>query len=68
MIPDNNIGRYIADTLASVPKMSPAAFDKVFNEDSGTGFLCTVSGLMCLLLFDRLSEVSAVAAHRITMH
>lgn len=30
--PDNNIGRFIADTLASVPKMSPAAFDKVLND------------------------------------
>ncbi|XP_010923104.1 eukaryotic translation initiation factor 3 subunit F [Elaeis guineensis] len=30
--PDNNIGRFIADTLSSVPKLSPAAFDKLFND------------------------------------
>ncbi|RWW13532.1 hypothetical protein BHE74_00019395 [Ensete ventricosum] len=30
--PDNDIGRFLADTLASVPKISPAAFDKVFND------------------------------------
>jgi len=30
--PDNKIGRFIADTLASIPKMSPAAFDRVFND------------------------------------
>jgi len=30
--PDNNIGRFIADTVASIPKMSPAAFDNVFND------------------------------------
>ncbi|KAG1337744.1 Eukaryotic translation initiation factor 3 subunit F [Cocos nucifera] len=30
--PDNNIGRFIADTLSSVPKLSTAAFDKLFND------------------------------------
>ncbi|XP_009403465.2 eukaryotic translation initiation factor 3 subunit F-like [Musa acuminata AAA Group] len=30
--PDNDIGRFLSDTLASVPKMSPIAFDKVFND------------------------------------
>ncbi|KAM0941431.1 putative eukaryotic translation initiation factor 3 subunit F, MPN domain-containing protein [Dioscorea sansibarensis] len=30
--PDNNVGRLISDALASIPKMSPAAFDKVFND------------------------------------
>lgn len=30
--PDNNIGRYIADTLASVPKLSSTAFDKLVND------------------------------------
>ncbi|KAJ3703393.1 hypothetical protein LUZ61_007098 [Rhynchospora tenuis] len=29
---DNNIGRFIAEALASLPKLSPAAFDKVFND------------------------------------
>ncbi|XP_078427390.1 eukaryotic translation initiation factor 2 [Wolffia australiana] len=32
IIPDNNIGRSIADSLALVPKMSPAALDKLFND------------------------------------
>ncbi|MQL91494.1 hypothetical protein Taro_024105 [Colocasia esculenta] len=32
VIPDNNIGRSIADSLASVPKIFPAAFDKLFND------------------------------------
>ncbi|KAJ0984091.1 hypothetical protein J5N97_002447 [Dioscorea zingiberensis] len=30
--PNNNIGRFIADALASIPKMSPAAFDKILND------------------------------------
>ncbi|ONK62049.1 uncharacterized protein A4U43_C08F36270 [Asparagus officinalis] len=30
--PDNDIGRFIAATLAAIPKMSPVAFDKVFND------------------------------------
>lgn len=30
--PDNNIGRFIADTVASVPKIPPAAFDKILND------------------------------------
>ncbi|KAF4395702.1 hypothetical protein G4B88_013476 [Cannabis sativa] len=30
--PDNNIGRFISSTLASVPKLPPAAFDKLVND------------------------------------
>lgn len=30
--PDNSIGRFISDTLASVPKLPPAAFDKLVND------------------------------------
>ncbi|GAB2285759.1 Eukaryotic translation initiation factor 3 subunit F [Dionaea muscipula] len=30
--PDNDIGRLIADTLSSLPKMSPTAFDKLVND------------------------------------
>ncbi|KAH7672894.1 translation initiation factor 3 subunit F protein [Dioscorea alata] len=30
--PDNNNGRLISDALSSIPKMSPAVFDKVFND------------------------------------
>ncbi|RWR74523.1 eukaryotic translation initiation factor 3 subunit F isoform X2 [Cinnamomum micranthum f. kanehirae] len=30
--PDNNIGRFIADTVASIPKIPPAAFDKLVND------------------------------------
>ncbi|KAG8066888.1 hypothetical protein GUJ93_ZPchr0005g14262 [Zizania palustris] len=30
--PDNKIGRFIGDSVASVPKFSPAAFDKLFND------------------------------------
>ncbi|KAG0468246.1 hypothetical protein HPP92_017574 [Vanilla planifolia] len=29
---DKEIGRFIADSLASLPNISPAAFDKVFND------------------------------------
>ncbi|ERN04207.1 eukaryotic translation initiation factor 3 subunit F [Amborella trichopoda] len=29
---DNSIGKYLADTVASIPRMSPAAFDKLFND------------------------------------
>ncbi|KAK1320236.1 Eukaryotic translation initiation factor 3 subunit F [Acorus calamus] len=30
--PDNNVGRSISDSLALVPKMSPATFDKLLND------------------------------------
>lgn len=30
--PDNVVGRYLADTLASIPKISPDVFDKLFND------------------------------------
>ncbi|KAJ4972390.1 hypothetical protein NE237_005489 [Protea cynaroides] len=30
--PDNNIGRFVSDTVASIPKMSPAAFDTLVND------------------------------------
>lgn len=32
LAPDNNIGRFISDTLSSVPNLSPASFEKVFND------------------------------------
>ncbi|KAI3855638.1 hypothetical protein MKW92_007549 [Papaver armeniacum] len=31
--PDNKIGRFIADTVASIPKISPGAFDKLINDN-----------------------------------
>ncbi|EYU19987.1 hypothetical protein ABFS83_06G069700 [Erythranthe nasuta] len=30
--PDNKIGRFISDTIASLPKLSPQAFDKLVND------------------------------------
>ncbi|PSS33336.1 Eukaryotic translation initiation factor 3 subunit F like [Actinidia chinensis var. chinensis] len=30
--PDNNIGKFISDTVASIPKISPPAFDKLVND------------------------------------
>uniref|UniRef100_A0A5B6ZDQ8 Putative eukaryotic translation initiation factor 3 subunit F n=1 Tax=Davidia involucrata TaxID=16924 RepID=A0A5B6ZDQ8_DAVIN len=30
--PDNNIGRFISDTVASIPKLSPPDFDKLVND------------------------------------
>ncbi|XP_077238737.1 eukaryotic translation initiation factor 3 subunit F-like [Tasmannia lanceolata] len=30
--PDNSIGRFITDTVASIPKMPPAVFDKLLND------------------------------------
>jgi len=30
--PDNTIGRYLADTVGSIPKIAPDAFDKLFND------------------------------------
>jgi translation initiation factor 3 subunit F len=30
--PDNRIGRFITDSVASMPKLSPAAFDKLLND------------------------------------
>ncbi|KAJ9684498.1 hypothetical protein PVL29_016798 [Vitis rotundifolia] len=32
VVPDNDIGRYIADTVASIPKISPPAFDRLVND------------------------------------
>ncbi|KAA8539628.1 hypothetical protein F0562_026320 [Nyssa sinensis] len=29
---DNNIGRFISDTVASIPKLSPPVFDKLVND------------------------------------
>eukprot|EP00898_Chlorokybus_atmophyticus_P009100 jgi/Chlat1/9191/Chrsp97S08474 len=39
--PDNAIGRYLADTVASIPYMTPEAFEKLFN-DSIQDVLLTV--------------------------
>jgi len=30
--PDNKIGRFIADTVSSMPKLSPSSFDRLFND------------------------------------
>lgn len=30
--PDNNIGRFISDSVAAIPKLSPSAFDKLVND------------------------------------
>ncbi|KAF5181216.1 Eukaryotic translation initiation factor 3 subunit f [Thalictrum thalictroides] len=30
--PDNKIGRFVSDTIASIPKIEPAAFDKLVND------------------------------------
>lgn len=29
--PDNNIGRFISETVSSLPKLSPSALDKLVN-------------------------------------
>lgn len=35
--PDNSIGRFLADTMASVPRISADAFDKLFNDSVQVG-------------------------------
>jgi translation initiation factor 3 subunit F len=30
--PDNNIGRFLSDSVAAIPKLSPPAFDKLVND------------------------------------
>ena len=30
--PDNKIGRFLADAVSSLPKLSPSAFDKLVND------------------------------------
>jgi len=30
--PDHKIGRFISESVASMPKLSPSAFDKLFND------------------------------------
>ncbi|WOH09068.1 hypothetical protein DCAR_0728521 [Daucus carota subsp. sativus] len=32
LAPDNNIGRFISDTVASIPKLSSSAFEKLVND------------------------------------
>jgi hypothetical protein len=29
---DNKIGRFIADAVSSMPKLSPSSFDRLFND------------------------------------
>lgn len=59
--PDNNIGRYIADTLASVPKLSPTAFDKLVNDSLQVRNDCFICWN---LLFDPVnSYTSLVLSH-----
>lgn len=36
--PDNSVGRFLADTMASVPRISSDAFDKLFNDSVQVGF------------------------------
>jgi hypothetical protein len=40
--PDNSIGRFISETVSSLPKLSPPAFDKLVNNslqvNKGFGF------------------------------
>lgn len=38
--PDNNIGRFISDTVASIPKISPAAFDRLVNDSLQVRLSC----------------------------
>jgi translation initiation factor 3 subunit F len=38
--PDNRIGRFITDSVASMPKLSPAAFDKLFNDKIQVNCCC----------------------------
>lgn len=42
---DNSIGRFISDTVASLPKLSPPAFDKLVNDS-----LQVTLSLICFLV------------------
>lgn len=53
MAPDNNIGRFISDTVASIPKLSSSAFEKLVNDSIQVrlvSFLFPVSLVFILLL------------------
>lgn len=44
------MGRYLADTLASIPKISPDVFDKLFNDSIQVISLVSAEAM---LIFDR---------------
>lgn len=43
MPPDNKIGRFISDTVASLPKLSPQDFDKLVNDGLQVVFLLPIT-------------------------
>lgn len=55
--PDNNIGRFIADTVESVPKIPPAAFDKLIND--------TIQDHLLLLYLSSLARTQLALAEKL---
>ncbi|KAL3523950.1 hypothetical protein ACH5RR_016784 [Cinchona calisaya] len=54
--PDNNIGRFISDTVYSMPKLSSQAFDKLVNDSLQVTKLFSLS-LHFFFFFFKLNEV-----------
>jgi len=55
--PDNSVGRYLADTLASVPRESTDAFDKLFND--------SIQDLLLVLYLANLTRTQLTLAEKL---
>lgn len=55
--PDNSVGRFLADTMASVPRISSDAFDKLFND--------SVQDLLLVLYLANLTKTQLILAEKL---
>jgi translation initiation factor 3 subunit F len=55
--PDNSVGRYLADTLASVPRVATDAFDKLFND--------SIQDLLLVLYLANLTRTQLTLAEKL---
>lgn len=55
--PDNSIGRFLADTMSAVPRISSDAFDKLFND--------SVQDLLLVLYLANLTKTQLTLAEKL---
>eukprot|EP00245_Coleochaete_scutata_P017194 TRINITY_DN8300_c0_g1_i1.p1 TRINITY_DN8300_c0_g1~~TRINITY_DN8300_c0_g1_i1.p1 ORF type:complete len:294 (+),score=59.25 TRINITY_DN8300_c0_g1_i1:76-957(+) len=55
--PDNTVGRYLADTVASIPRIGAEAFDKLFND--------SVQDLLLVLYLASLTRTQLALAEKL---
>ena len=55
---DNNLGRGIADALAAVPRLQPAAFEKLFNDN--------LQDLLMVMYLSKLTKTQLTIAEKLT--